>query len=176
MGPPTDGSKIVIQKCSCLKEIQGQRMEQRLKERPSRDCLTWGSILYAATWDTITDPNKYFLTADWYSCLLRGSARTWQIQMWMLEANHRSEHRDPNGRVGGRTKRAEGVCNPIWRTKISTNQTFQSSQGLNHQWKKTHEGTHGSSCIWSRGWPYLASLKGEALGPVKAQCPRVGER
>ena len=26
--------------CSCLKEIQGQRVEQRLKERPSRDCTT----------------------------------------------------------------------------------------------------------------------------------------
>jgi hypothetical protein len=30
-------------------EIQGQRMEQRLKERPVRDCHTWGSIPYAHT-------------------------------------------------------------------------------------------------------------------------------
>ena len=36
-------SKILSQNCSCLKEMQRQRVEQRLKERPSRDCLTWGS-------------------------------------------------------------------------------------------------------------------------------------
>ena len=36
--PPT--SKILIQNSSCQKEMQGQRVEQRLKERPSRDCPT----------------------------------------------------------------------------------------------------------------------------------------
>jgi hypothetical protein len=53
----------------------------------------------------------------------------------MLSANHWAEHRVPNG--GGRemTDRAEGVCNPIGRTKISTN---QSSQELNHQPKNTY--------------------------------------
>jgi hypothetical protein len=30
-------SKISIQNCSCLKEMQGQGVEQRLKERPFRD-------------------------------------------------------------------------------------------------------------------------------------------
>jgi hypothetical protein len=30
-------------------EIWNQSVEQRLKERPSRDCLTWESILFAAT-------------------------------------------------------------------------------------------------------------------------------
>jgi hypothetical protein len=34
---------------------------------------------------------------------------------------------DPNGGVRGRNEGAEGVCNPIGRTTISTNQTFQSS-------------------------------------------------
>jgi hypothetical protein len=29
--------------------------------------------------------------------------------------------------------------------------------------------------IYSRGWPHLASMGGEALGPVKAQCTSVGE-
>ena len=52
---------------------------------------------------------------------------------------------------------------------------LQTSQGLNHQPKCTHGGIHGSSCICSRGWPHLASVEGEALGPVKAQCPSVGE-
>jgi hypothetical protein len=30
-------------------EIQRQSVEQRLKERPSRDCLTWGFIPYTVT-------------------------------------------------------------------------------------------------------------------------------
>lgn len=51
----------------------------------------------------------------------------------------------------------------------------QSSQELNHQPKYTHGGTHGSSCVCSRGWPCRASTGGEALGPVKAQCQSVGE-
>jgi hypothetical protein len=51
----------------------------------------------------------------------------------------------------------------------------QSSQGLNHQPKSTHAGTHDSDCICSRGWPCQSSVGGEALGPVKALCPSVGE-
>ena len=35
-------------------EIQRQSVEQRLKESPSRDCLTWGSIPY-----TVTKPKNY---------------------------------------------------------------------------------------------------------------------
>ena len=41
--------------------------------------------------------------------------------------------------------------------------------------KEQHGGTHGSSCICSRGWPCFTSMGGEALGPVKAQCSSVGE-
>jgi hypothetical protein len=41
--------------------------------------------------------------------------------------------------------------------------------------KSTHGGTHGSSHIHSRGWPCGTSVGGEALGPVKARCPSVGE-
>jgi hypothetical protein len=41
--------------------------------------------------------------------------------------------------------------------------------------KKTHGGTHGSSCICSRGWPSHSSIGGEALGPVKALCPSIGD-
>jgi hypothetical protein len=43
------------------------------------------------------------------------------------------------------------------------------SQGLNHQPKSTHGGTHGSSCI---GWPSRSSIGGEALGPVKGSMPQ----
>jgi len=44
--PPIEGwghppiSKILIQYCSCQKEMLGQRVEQRLKERSSIDCPT----------------------------------------------------------------------------------------------------------------------------------------
>ena len=55
------------------------------------------------------------------------------------------------------------------------NQYPQTSLGLNHQSKKTHGGTHGSSCICSRGWPSRSSMGGEVLGPVKALCPSIGE-
>jgi hypothetical protein len=51
----------------------------------------------------------------------------------------------------------------------------QSSLGLNHQSKKTHGETRGSSCICSSGWPSLSSIGGEALGHVKGLCPSAGE-
>ena len=74
-------------------------------------------------------------------------------------------------RARERTEGAEGVCKPIGGT-TSTN---QSSQGLNHQQRNTHGGTHGSSCIHSRGWPCQASMREDAFGPMKAPCPIVGE-
>ena len=40
---------------------------------------------------------------------------------------------------------------------------------------RTHGGTHGSNHICSRGWPCQTSVGGEALGPVKVQCPSVGD-
>jgi hypothetical protein len=90
--------------------------------------------------DTIVDAKNCLMTEAWYSCLLRGSFRAWQIQRRMLAANHWTEHGVPNGGVRGRTEGAEGVCNPIGRTTILTNQTppSQSSQELNHQPKSTH--------------------------------------
>jgi hypothetical protein len=65
----------------------------------------------------------------------------------MLSAKYRTKHGVPNGGVRERTEGAEEVCNPIGKTTISNNQTLQSSQGLNHQPKSTHGGTHGSSHI-----------------------------
>jgi hypothetical protein len=47
----------------------------------------------------------------------------------MLADNHWTEHRVPNGGVRVRTEGAEGVCNPIERTKTSTNQTFPEVSG-----------------------------------------------
>jgi len=98
--------------------------------------------------DNIDEAMKCMLTGTWYSCLLRGSARLCQIQRRMLAANHWTENRVPNGGIRERIEGAEGACNLI-RTTIPTN---QSSQGLNPYLKTTHGQTHGSSCIYSRGW------------------------
>jgi hypothetical protein len=54
-------------------------------------------------------------------------------------------------------------------------QTPQSSQRLSHQTKSTYGGTHGSSCIYSRGLHNLASTGGKMLGPVEASCPSLRE-
>ena len=132
--------------------LQRQSVEQRLKEWPSRDWSTWGSIPY-----TITKPKHFCgcqqVLADrtWYSCLLRDSASAWQIQKWMLTANRWTEHRVPNEGARERTQGAEGVWSPLGGTTIWTNQYLQSSLGLNYQPDSTHGGTHGSSCICSRG-------------------------
>jgi hypothetical protein len=61
------------------------------------------------------------------------------IQMWRYTAKHWPERREPNGEVRARTIGAEGVFSPIGITTVSTNQTPQSSQGLNHQPKNTQE-------------------------------------
>jgi hypothetical protein len=51
----------------------------------------------------------------------------------------------------GRAEEAEGECNPIGRTTVSTNQTTQSSQKLNHQQKIIQGPVHDSHYICSRG-------------------------
>jgi hypothetical protein len=53
--------------------------------------------------------------------------------------------------VGSLMKELRGVCSPMGGSKVSTSQTPQISQGLDHQPKSTHVGAHGSSCICGRG-------------------------
>jgi hypothetical protein len=56
-------SKILTQNCSCLEEILKQNVEQRLKEKASRDCPTWGSIhMQTPNPDTTTDAKNCLLT------------------------------------------------------------------------------------------------------------------
>ena len=86
-------------------------------------------------------------------------------QVQTLTANVWTEPRDPNGRVTGRSEGTKGDFDPIART--ATDQTSQSSQGLNHQLKSIHGWVHGSSYIQSRGLPYLTSMRREVLVPVK---------
>jgi hypothetical protein len=94
--------------------------------------------------------------------------------MQILTNNHQTEPRNLNERLKGRTEGAAGDCNLIGRTTISTNQTTQSSQGLNHQLRSMHGRFNSSMYIYSRGLTYLSSMEGEALGTVDAFCPNVG--
>jgi hypothetical protein len=93
----------------------------------------------------------------------------------MLTATHWAEHRVPNEGARESIQGAEGVCSPIGGTTTGTNQYLQSFMGLNHQPKKTHDGTHGFSCICSREWPSQSSMGGEVLSPVKVLCPNIGD-
>jgi hypothetical protein len=120
---------------------------------------------------TIVDASKCLLTGAWYSCLLRGSANAWQIQRWMLLANHWIKHKVSNGGARKRTKGAEGACSPIGGTTIWNNQYPLSAQWLNRQPESTHGGTYGSRCICSRELPCWTSMEGEGLGSEKALCP-----
>jgi hypothetical protein len=46
----------------------GDSVEHRLKERPSRDCPTWGSIPYTATkpgyWEVLADGSLIWLSLE----------------------------------------------------------------------------------------------------------------
>jgi hypothetical protein len=72
-------------------------------------------------------------------------------------------------------KELKGFTAPQEEHQYELTSTPQSSQGLNHKPKSTHGGTHGSSYICSRRWPSQSLMGGEALVPVKALCPSVGE-
>jgi len=107
-----------------LEEIQGQLVEQGLKKRSYRDCPTWGYIPYAATNPSLyADDKNCLLTGARHGFLLSGSARSLLKQMRMVAVNHWTEQRNPIGEVREKTEGAEGVCNPIGRTTISTKQT-----------------------------------------------------
>jgi hypothetical protein len=119
--------------------------------------------------DSISDTKMLFLTGAWYSYILRDSARAWLKQVQMLTPNHQTENGDPKGQVRRKTEGAERVCSPIGRKTVSTNQTPYSFQGINYQPRSTNGGTHGSSCLCSRGWPFRASVEAEALDPIETQ-------
>ena len=88
--------------------------------------------------------------------------------MQIRTANYHNEPGDPNGGVRERTEGAEGDCNLIGKTTISTNWSPKISQGLNHPQKTIQGWVHGYSYICNRGLPYLTSVGGEALDPVEA--------
>jgi hypothetical protein len=154
------------------KNLQRQSSEQRLEEWPSRDCPTWGSSPYshqtqtvlwmptsacwqkpviAVSWEAPTVPDKYI-----GGCSQPSIAMITGSPMKELEKG---------------LKELKCVCSPIGGTTIWTNQYPQSSQGLNHQPKITHGGTHDSSCMCSSGWPSWSSVREEGLGPVRLYAP-----
>ena len=92
----------------------GDKMSSRIwrKDHPE---IAWPvnlSHIQTPIPDTIANAKKYLLTGTWYTCLLRGSAITWQIQRWMLSGNHWTEHRVPIGGVRVPRTRLSGSLNP----------------------------------------------------------------
>jgi len=73
----------------------------------------------------------------------------------VLAANHGTENGVSNGGARERTEGSERICNPIEEQQYQPARLPQSSQGLNHQPKSTHGGTHDSSCLCNRGWALL---------------------
>jgi hypothetical protein len=102
------------------------------------------------------------LTGAWYSCLLRGFARAWQIQRQMLTANHWTEQAVLNRGVREGT---EGFCNSIGKT-TSTNQYPTEFQWLNHK------GVHLEVPMAPAGY---VSQKIVLLGINGRRCPCTGE-
>ena len=79
-------------------------------------------IISHQTQTLLHSASKILMKGPWYSCLIWGYASAWQIQKWMLTVIYKMEHRVPNGEARESTQGAEGVCNPIGRTTIWTNQ------------------------------------------------------
>jgi hypothetical protein len=145
-------------KIKCRAETKG-KTTQRLP--------TWGFIPY-----TVTKPRHYYgckkcmPKGAWYVCLLRGIDRALQIQRWMFEANHWTECRVPNREVREKTEGVEGVCNPIGRTTISTNQTHPELPGTKpstkeYTWLQLHMWQRVAlTCIKGRRgpWSYESSI------------------
>jgi hypothetical protein len=80
------------------------------------------------------------------------------------------EHRNANGGVKGRTEGAEGVCNPIGRTTISTKQSPKRSQGINHH----HHHHHHHQKEKKKTFKTQQALKGSNTGictqPMDRSC------
>jgi hypothetical protein len=104
-------------KC-CFLQGQGWSRDRR-KGHPETALPRDPSHLQTPNPDTIADAKKHLLTGAWYSCPPERLCQSWeQYRCECSQSNHQIEHRDHNGGVRGRTKGAEGVCNPIGGTTI----------------------------------------------------------
>jgi hypothetical protein len=90
----------------------------------------------------------------------------------VLKANHGTEHGVPNGGV------RERICKSIQPYRKNNNMNQPDPLEFSGTKPPTKEYTwraHGFSRICSRGWPFWISVGREALDPVEARCPCVGE-
>jgi hypothetical protein len=159
-------------------EIWRQSVEQKLKEKSSKDWSTWGSITYTATkcgcycgfWEGLGNGSLIWLSSERLCQCLSNTGMdahsqptdwAWGSLMKELQKRLRSWE--------------ELVCSPMEGAMVSSGQKPWSSWGLNHQPKNTHGGTHGVGIICSSGWPCCTSLGGEALGFEGFQWPYVGQ-
>ena len=145
----TDTEGITIQRLSQWGSIPSTTTKTKLLWMPARAC--WQEPNIAVSWKSLPVPDKY----------IRGCS---QPSTGLSTGS-------PNEELDKVPKELKGSVAPLGETTIWTNQYPQRSQGINHQPKSSHGGTHGSSCIRSRGWLSWSSVGREALGPVKAQCP-----
>jgi hypothetical protein len=83
--------------------------------------------------DTIADSKKCLMTGASYSCLLRGSARAWQIQMWFSQPTIGLSMGSWIEELVKGLKEVKGFCIPIERTRISTNQTPRAPRDQKNQ-------------------------------------------
>jgi hypothetical protein len=99
------------------------------------------------------------------------ATNSWLRQEQILTANHLIEVRDYCGNVRGRAEGAEGYCNPIRRTTVSTNQDAMSSQRGSHQARKVHGLVHGTVHICRGRLSCLPSVGEDVLNPEETWCP-----
>ena len=108
------------------------------------------------------------------SLILLSPERLCQRQTWILTATHWTEFGVSEEMEKGRKELTDFVA-PMGGATVSTVQIPRSSQGLDHQPKRTYGGTHGSSHICDRGWPCWTSVGEVALGPDGFCRPIVGK-
>jgi hypothetical protein len=109
MGPPTLLQNFNLELFLSKRHTDKEGNRDWRKDNPETSPPEDPSHMQIPNPDTIADAKKCLLTGDWYRYLLRCSARSWPIQMWMLSAKHQTEHSDPSGEVRKRTGGAEGT-------------------------------------------------------------------
>ena len=126
------------------KERQGQKMDKRLKEEPSGDCLTWGSILSAHS-------KPYTVVVAKRACWQEPGV-TVPLEVQPATDQCRSGCLKPtislcSGNPGLEEWRR--IASPLEeQNRLAV--TTQCSKGLNHQPRNVQRGVHGSRYICNR--------------------------
>lgn len=94
--------------------------------------------------------------------------------MQMYTARYCTQNRDPKVQVRARTVVAKPVCNIKGRITISTNQTAQMPQGLNHQPKNTEGLSMDQAGITGRGAPCSLMSQHTGMLGYLGRCGWVG--